>query len=266
MDEIESNKHAWGTLAEDHYRHYKKRIEDEGNRLNVHIRRELGDLSGKRVAHLQCNVGFDTLALADTAAWVTGVDLAPENVRCATRLAADFGYGNVDFVEADACDLPASLNGSYDVAFTSEGVLGWLPDLNAWARGVRRLLADGGLLYLFDSHPFYLAFDEVKLGRGEYDLAYPYFGKEPDVDDCIGGYASDVKRGVKAYFWMHTVSDILNALIGAGLRIDAFNEFPENFFDSGGLALSPEKGLYELPGNADKFPLTFSLRATAEPA
>ncbi len=23
MDEIASNRHAWGTLAEDHYRHYR---------------------------------------------------------------------------------------------------------------------------------------------------------------------------------------------------------------------------------------------------
>ncbi|GKG90957.1 MULTISPECIES: class I SAM-dependent methyltransferase [Gordonibacter] len=263
MIEVESNRHAWGMLAEDHYRHYRKRIEDGENRLNAHIREELGDLAGKRVAHLQCNVGFDTLALAEGAAHVTGVDLAPENVRCARMLAEDFGFANVDFVEADACNLPASLDGRYDVVFTSEGVLGWLPDLDSWARGVRRLLADGGFLYVFDSHPFYLAFDEAKLGRGEYDLAYPYFGKEPDVDDCIGGYASEPKEGVEAYFWMHPVSDILNALIGAGLRIDAFNEFPENFFDSGSLELSPEKGLYELPGNDDRFPMTFSLRASA---
>ena len=263
MDEIASNRHAWGTLAEDHYRHYKERIERGENRLNMHIREELGDLAGKRVAHLQCNVGFDTLALAESAARVTGVDLAPENVRCAQRLAEDFGIGNVEFVEADVCDLPASLNGRFDVAFTSEGVLGWLPDLNAWARGVRRLLVDGGFLYVFDSHPFYLAFDEDKLGRGEYDLAYPYFGKEPDVEDRIGGYASEPKTGVTSYFWMHPVSDIPNALIGAGLRIDAFNEFPENFFDSGGHVLSPEKGLYELPCNDGRFPMTFSLRASA---
>ena len=72
MSEVESNRHAWGMLAEDHYRHYRKRIEDGENRLNAHIREELGDLAGKRVAHLQCNVGFDTLALAERAAHVTG--------------------------------------------------------------------------------------------------------------------------------------------------------------------------------------------------
>ena len=81
MDEIASNRLAWDTLAEDHYRHYKERIERGENRLNMHIREVLGDLAGKRVAHLQCNVGFDTLALAESAARVTGVDLAPENVR-----------------------------------------------------------------------------------------------------------------------------------------------------------------------------------------
>ncbi len=166
------------------------------NRLNIHIREELGDLAGKRVAHLQCNVGFDTLALAESAARVTGVDLAPENVRCAQMLAEDFGSRNVDFVEADVCDLPASLTAATTWRSRPRGCWAGSPTSNAWARGVRRLLADGGFLYVFDSHPFYLAFDEDKLGRGEYDLAYPYFGKEPDVEDCIGGYASEPKMGV----------------------------------------------------------------------
>lgn len=179
MDEIASNRLAWDTLAEDHYRHYKERIERGENRLNMHIREELGDLAGKRVAHLQCNVGFDTLALAESAARVTGVDLAPENVRCAQRLAEDFGIGNVEFVEADVCDLPASLNGRFDVAFTSEGVLGWLPDLDAWARGVRRLLVDGGFLYVFDSHPFSWPSTRISWGAASTTWRTPTSARSP---------------------------------------------------------------------------------------
>lgn len=87
-------------------------------------------------------------------------------------------------------DLCGGALGQYDVAFTSEGVLGWLPDLRVWARHIRARLRPGGFLYVFDSHPFQLMFDESKLKDDVYDLRYPYFGREPDVDDSIGGYAS----------------------------------------------------------------------------
>lgn len=54
-------------------------------------------------------------------------------------------------------------NEKYDVVFTSEGVLGWLPDLDIWARTIRKLLNETGYLYVFDSHPFFLSLDESKL-------------------------------------------------------------------------------------------------------
>lgn len=72
--------------------------------------------------------------------------------------------------------------------------------------------------------------DEQKLANNIMEVKYPYFGKEPDVDDSIGGYASEPKHGVKAYFWMYTVSDLINSLTSAGLHIQYFNEFKENFF------------------------------------
>jgi predicted MPP superfamily phosphohydrolase len=144
-------------------------------------------------------------------------------------------------------------------------VLGWLPDLKVWAKTIRKLLKDDGFLYVFDSHPFFLSFDESKLDKEVYDIKYPYFGKSPDENDTIGGYASEVKHGVRAYFWMHTVSDIINSLSGEGLHIEFFNEFPENFFNSGNMPLSEKEGLYQYSYNADKYPMSFSLKATVYP-
>lgn len=265
VKEIDSNKQAWSKISEDHYHHFKELLEGGEYGFNSYIEEELGDLSGKKVLHLQCNTGADTLSLARTAAHVTGVDLVPENIRFAQRLAGELGFHNVDFIESDIMELSGKLFDSYDVIFTSEGVLGWLPDLNVWAQTIRRLLKKDGYLYVFDSHPFFLALDESLLAQEKYEIKYPYFGKIPDEDDTIGGYASEVKDGVKAYFWMHPVSDILNSLIKAGMHIEFFNEFPENFFDSGDMRISSKKGLYEYSYNQEKYPMSFSLKATVFP-
>jgi hypothetical protein len=152
----------------------------------------------------------------------------------------------------------------YDIVFTTEGVLTWLPDLDVWGKTIRGLLGDGGFLYVFDSHPFFFCFDEQKLDDGIYEIKYPYFGKSPDVSDSLGGYSSEQGKSIKAYCWMHTVSDIINSLASNGMHVEFFHEFTENFFDSGNGIMKPDvqTGLYSYEFNKDKFPMTFSLKAS----
>ena len=49
---------------------------------------ELGDLTGRRVVHLQCHFGMDTLSLARRGALVTGLDFSPPAIAEARALAA----------------------------------------------------------------------------------------------------------------------------------------------------------------------------------
>lgn len=81
-------------------------------------------------------------------------------------------------------------------------------------------------------------------------------------EDSIGGYVSEAKHGVKTYFRMHTISEIINALALEGLHIEFFNEFTENFFDSGNMHHSEKIGLYQYNYNTDKYPMSFSLKAS----
>ena len=262
MKEIDSNKKAWAKIAKDHYHAFYPRLQAGTYRLNPYIERELGNLLGKKIIHLQCNTGADTIVLARKGARVTGVDLVPENIVYARKMAAELGETNVSFLESDIMTLSQIHHEKYDLVFTSEGVLGWLPDLNVWAKTVRRLVQDEGFLYVFDSHPFFLAMDESKLAKQIYEIKYPYFGTEPDIDDTIGGYATKAKDGVQAYFWMHTVGDIINALASAGMHVEYFHEYTENFYDSGGMLYSAPKGMFEYPYNKDRFPMSFSLKAS----
>lgn len=60
---------------------------------------------------------------------------------------------------------------------------------------------------------------------------------------------------------MHPISEILNALLENGLRLEWLHEFPEDFFDCGGMRPAAKAGLYELPCNSGRYPMSFSLKA-----
>src|SRR5207245_11749512 len=112
----------------------------------------VGDVRGKTLLHLQCHFGIDTIGWAQRGAIVTGVDFAGEAVQAARRLAPEMGVP-ATFVESDVYDLPANLQGRFDVVFTSHGVLGWLPDLERWAQVIARFLAPGGRFHLTEAPP-----------------------------------------------------------------------------------------------------------------
>lgn len=259
MKEIEENKLAWGTLSLDHYKHFKHQFETDTYVFNPIIKRELKDIKGKKVLHLQCNTGADSIVLAKMGAHVTGVDLVPDNVHYARKLANDLGIKNVDFIESDIMTLMNTHKGKYDIVFTSDGAIGWLPDLNVWGKTIAHFLKDDGYFYAHDSHPFYLTFSEEKLGEDQGELHYPYFEKEVEVDDTIGGYATEVKKA-KNNFWMYKMSDLINALSGAGLFVEYLHEHDRCAQGMGGTK-EDEDRLYYHPKLEGMIPLTFSLKA-----
>lgn len=256
---IEANKQAWGIIAQDHYHAFRRYLSEHETTLNATELEELGEISGKKVLHLQCNTGADSISLARLGAHVTGVDLVPGNIRYARQLAADLQIENIRFIESNVLTLMESHHEKYDIVFTTEGVLCWLPDLTLWARNVRHFLADDGFLYLLDSHPFFMMWDEEKWP--ELEVRYPYFAKNNDMDEWIGGYASESKQGVN-YSWMYTIGEIVTALAQAGLCIVWLHEYDWLFYglsdkrhqrDAGGHWVYPEA--------QGKMPLTFSLKA-----
>jgi SAM-dependent methyltransferase len=259
MNEVEVNKEAWGLISKDHYEHYKRELLDNKHFLSSIIENELGDISGKSIIHLQCNVGADTILLAKKGATVTGVDLVPDNIFYAKKLSQELDIKNIDFFESDIMDLKEKHNKKYDVVFTSEGVLCWLPDFNKWAETIRLLLKDNGIFYILDSHPFFMVFNEEKLRENKLEVKYPYFLRNTEYGETIGGYASDGKKA-KTCEWMYKVSDIINSLAKAGLTIEFINEYDTLFFNTGGMENS-SNGQYHFPHFDKKLPFTFSLKA-----
>jgi 2-polyprenyl-3-methyl-5-hydroxy-6-metoxy-1,4-benzoquinol methylase len=104
---------------------------------------EVGDVTGRRLVHLQCHTGLDTLSWARRGALVCGLDFSPPAIEAASALAASLGLPAA-FVVADVYDAVAAFGGRrFDIVYTGSGALVWLPDVFGWARVVAGLLAPG---------------------------------------------------------------------------------------------------------------------------
>jgi len=232
-------------------------------RVSEHEREELGPVEGRTLLHLQCHFGLDTLSWARLGATVTGVDFSEPAIAQARDLANELGLP-ARFVRADLYDLPDALEGTFDIVYTSRGVLGWLPDIRRWARVAAHFVRPGGSFYLTEIHPVANAFENTGTTPGELRLAYPYWEHATPLRfDVTGSYADrDAPTGpLVEHGWDHSLGEIVTALIEAGLVIDLLHEFDWCDWQLDYLVQS-EDGRWRLPlGMGGELPLFFSLRA-----
>ena len=238
-----------------------------GIRLRPYELEMIGEVEDRSLLHLQCHFGIDTLSFARLGARVTGADFSPAAVELARSLAVDLGFPEARFVQSNVYDLPANLDGTFDIVYTSRGVLGWLPDIRAWARVAAHFLAPGGVFFITEIHPVILTFQEEGVAPGELRLAYPFWEhRDPITFAVTGSYAdpsADVGDGVVEHGWDHGLGEIVNALIEAGLRIEALVEHPFLAWRLDFLAEDPPgSDDWRLPPESKgELPLMFSLRA-----
>ena len=228
-------------------------------------RKALGDVTGKRLLHLQCHFGRDTLSWARLGADVTGVDFSEQAIEAARRLSRDSRTPG-RFVVSELYDSPSILRETFDIVYTSVGALCWLPNIREWARVAAGFLETGGLFYVRDGHPMLLALD---LDRTDDTLLvrYPYFeSPDPTRYEAEGSYAGDGKlKHTANYEWAHGLGEIVTALIDTGLRIDRVDE--HRFLDWHAMAcmIRGDDGYYRFPPHlANNVPLQFSIRATKD--
>lgn len=223
----------------------------------------LGDVTDKRLLHLQCHFGRDTLSWARLGAHVTGVDFSEEAVAAAKKLSRESRTPG-RFVLSELYDTPSVIDETFDIVYTSVGALCWLPDIREWARIVAGFLEPGGTFYVRDGHPVLLSLD---LDR-EDDLLVlrePYFElPEPSRYEADGSYAGDGKlTNTVNYEWAHGLGEIVTALIDAGIRIEFLRE--HRFLDWQAMAcmVRGDDGHYRMPEHLrDIVPLQFSIRGS----
>jgi 2-polyprenyl-3-methyl-5-hydroxy-6-metoxy-1,4-benzoquinol methylase len=268
---IDANRANWDERVESHLIAYganafaddpdalSKVVEDDLSEMSPYL--PGGSASGLKLLHLQCHIGTDTLSWARLGADVVGTDFSAEAIRAARTL-ADRAQVSARFEQCANEDAPAILNDTFDVVYTSVGVLMWLPRLDTWAAAVHQLLKPGGVFYVRDSHPVLHAIDQDRTD-GLLVLRQPYFETDqPSRDDSGTTYAGDDLQvgSPTTYEWSHSLSEVIQSLIDAGLRIISFTEgktLPWRALPS--LVESPDGYIH--PENPSALPLEFSVTA-----
>ncbi|HET6739037.1 MAG TPA: class I SAM-dependent methyltransferase [Kribbella sp.] len=209
-----------------------------------------GDVSGRRVLQLACSCGDEVLSWAQLGASVTGVDISEVALELAVAKSAATGIP-AEFVRADMTALPESLTG-FDLIYLSWGAVCWVPDLTAFAGSIATRLAPGGSILIADHHPVWEILSVQ--GPNQLSVSADYFARTTPlatVDNAkrpVGARDNPAAPTFAAFIW--PPSDVITALLGAGLTLTRFQE-------------SPAVEMYEgLGPTAVQLPATYLIQAT----
>ncbi len=259
MDYIEINKKLWDSKTEFHFDSEFYNVEaflkgeDSLNSIEMGL---LGDVKNKKVLHLQCHFGMDTLSLSRHGALATGIDFSEKAIEKAKKLNEKLGT-NARFIQSDVYNLPEVLDEKFDIIYTSYGVIGWLPDMKKWAEVISHYLKPGGDLVFVEFHPVIWMFS--------YDfkaVEYEYMNSTPIVEELEGTYADkDAQIKEKSVSWNHGLSEVLDSLIKAGLNITDFREYNYSPYDCFQNTVKIGERKFQIKGLENKLPMVYSIKA-----
>lgn len=217
----------------------------------------LGNVNGKSLLHLQCHFGLDTLSWSRMGAQCTGVDLSDEGIKLAKSLNDELKL-NAQFVCCNVLDTSEFIKDTFDIIFTSYGVIGWLPDLKPWGQMIAEKLCEGGTFYMVEFHPIVWMFDYLE---GKPIMKYGYMQDEVIYEEYEGTYADENSSMIsKEYAWNHGLGEVISALTEAGLHIEYLKEHNESPYNVLPDLVKNGNDLFE---TKDKlYPLIFELKAT----
>ncbi|MEH6765651.1 MAG: class I SAM-dependent methyltransferase [Aequorivita antarctica] len=258
-DKFETNRKTWNTKAAIHFEsdfYDMQNFRKGKTSLNKYEIEALGDISDKKLLHLQCHFGQDTLSFARMGAKCTGVDISDEGIMLAKQLNADLKL-DVSFVCCNVLDTSEYVSEKFDIVFTSYGTIGWLPDLKPWAKMISERLKPGGFFYIVEFHPIAWMFDYTVSPPV---MKYGYQQKGAIYEEYEGTYANiDSEMVSKEYGWNHSLGEVITSLSEAGLRIEYLKEYDASPYDIFPKLVKNDEGMFEL---TDKmYPLIFEVKA-----
>jgi ubiquinone/menaquinone biosynthesis C-methylase UbiE len=225
-------------------------------------------VEGLDVIHIQSHIAFDSISMARRGARVTAVDFSPTALRRANEIAALAGV-TLTTIQSDSRDLPHSLDGRFDLAYATIGVLGWIDDLDAWMHSASRVLRPGGHLVIVEIHPLTNVFGS----RDPLIADFPYGGGVPFTWRGTGSYANpnaDFTTSTEEY--PHSLSEIVQSVLDAGMEMTTLQEHLDMAYDPHGDILDHDAdGRYRFrigvgpdgnPSSAAALPIAFTLIAT----
>lgn len=257
---FETNKATWNNKVKVHAKSDMYNLEafkSGKSSLMPYELDALGDVSGKSLLHLQCHFGQDTLSWSRLGAKCTGVDLSDQGIKLAKQLNDELTL-NAEFVCCNVLDTSKYVNGTFDIVFTSYGVIGWLPDLKPWGKIIAERLKKGGTFFMAEFHPIVWMFDYLE---DKPVMKYGYMQDEVIYEEYEGTYANENSKMIsKEYGWNHGLSEVINALTEAGLHIEYLKEFDESPYNVLPNLVKADSGMFV---TKDKlYPLIFTLKAS----
>ena len=254
------NKETWNKKVAVHAKSemYDMEAFKKGKTSLKHYELEaLGDVSGKSLLHLQCHFGQDTLSWSRMGARSVGVDISDEAIKLAKSLNDELKL-NAEFVCCNVLDTSKHILETFDIIFTSYGVIGWLPDLKPWGKMIAERLKSGGTFFIAEFHPIVWMFDYL---NDKPIIKYGYNQNDPIYEEYGGTYADESSEMIsKEYGWNHGIGEVINALTDAGLQIEHFCEYDESPYNVLPNLVETKSGSYV---TKDKlYPLIFTLKAT----
>ncbi|MFI7667407.1 class I SAM-dependent methyltransferase [Nocardia sp. NPDC049526] len=265
LDQLLANRGNWDARAPIHAASEFYRDRDSSYWFAPFEWGVLGDVRDRDVLHLQCHLGTETIEFAKRGAAAVGLDFSSASIRHARELAADA----VEYVCADVYDAPNAVgHRQFDIVYTGKGALCYLPDLPRWAAVLAELLRPGGLVYIVEFHPLLHSLGPT-----------PSAGIDPDSlvlhDDYLEGRGAQrrdsdhtytdgpaLTSDTTVYEWRHGLGEVINALIGAGLRITDLSETEMLPWPRWSRMIRTENGWFRLPPADPILPLLYGLAAT----
>ncbi|WP_374459001.1 class I SAM-dependent methyltransferase [Chryseobacterium taeanense] len=256
---LEINRNSWNAKVETHLKsdfYFVDEFLKGRTSLNSIELELLGDIKDKKILHLQCHFGQDSISLSRLGAQVTGIDLSDTAITAAEELAQKCGT-NTQFICTDLYNLPNVLHEQFDIVFTSYGTIGWLPDLDRWAKVISHFLKPEGKFIMAEFHPVVWMFDDDFEG-----VKYNYFNEKAIVETYEGTYADQSAEIVQEYvMWNHSLAEVLQSLINNGIDIHQFKEYDWSPYPCFRHVEEFEKGKWRISKFGNKIPLVFAVEA-----
>lgn len=180
---------------------------------------------GLRIANICGSCGKKAVPLAVLGADVTVFDISEDNRKYALELAEATGVP-IDYAVCDVLEIDLQkYGGRFDVVFMEGGVLHYFHDIDAFMSMMRALLKPGGKMICSDFHPFTKIADALHLEQP----ARGYFSAEVFEGEMAHArfYPDEIRRQMPlCSYRKYTISEIINAVIGAGFVLHRFDEHP----------------------------------------
>ena len=167
------------------------------------IRKYLPELEGRRILIPSSGDNHAAFAFAMLGAHVTSADISERQLENASVIAERLGL-DMEFICDDTMQLSRIRDRAYDMAYTSNGTLTWIFDIDDMYRNLYRVLKPGGYSVTFEMHPF----------------NRPFSGEAWKAPQIVKSY-HDV---FPELHWR--LQDMINSQTKAGLRVCEMAELP----------------------------------------